>query len=94
MGRTPDQLGQARPYSLDELLGDEVALDELVAQARGRDGGDATFEVVSYNFGSPATGGLYRIHGDGWSLFCKVLQHPKHWPVLHDAAARGARRSS
>jgi hypothetical protein len=83
MGRTPDQLGQARPYTLDELLGDELALDELVTQALGRDGGESTFEVVAYSFGSPATGGLYRLRGQDWSLFCKVLQHPKHWPVLH-----------
>ena len=81
MGRTPDQLGQARPYTLDELL-DGVSLTELVTQALGRDGGEATFEVVAYSFGSPATGGLYRLRGDGWSIFCKVLQHPKHWPML------------
>ena len=80
-GRTPDQLGQARPYTLDELVGD-VEVTTLVAEALGRDGGESAFEVVSYNFGSPATGGLYRLRGDGWSLFCKVLQHPKHWPLL------------
>ncbi len=86
MGRTPDQLGQARPYSLDELLGDDLELDELVTRALGHDGAGATFEVVGYSFGSPATGGLYRLRGPqdpGWSIFCKVLQHPKHWPVLH-----------
>ena len=80
-GRTPDQLGQARPYALDELVGD-VEVATLVAEALGRVGGESAFEVVSYTFGSPATGGLYRLCGDGWSLFCKVLQHPKHWPLL------------
>ncbi len=80
-GRTPDQLGQARPYTLDELVGD-VEVTTLVAEALGRDGGEAAFEVVAYTFGSPATGGLYRLSGEGWSLFCKVLQHPKHWPLL------------
>jgi len=80
-GRIPDQLGQARPYTLDELVGD-VEPETLVAVALGRDGGTAVFEVVSYAFGSPATGGLYRLRGEGWSLFCKVLQHPKHWPLL------------
>ena len=53
-GRTPDQLGQARPYSLDELVGD-LEPATLVAQALGRDGGQAVFEVVAYTFGSPAT---------------------------------------
>ena len=83
MGRTPDQLGQARPYTLDELVGD-AGVDGLVAQALGRAGGAAEFQVVAYTFGSPATGGLYRLRGaDGtWTLFCKVLQHPKHWPML------------
>ena len=80
-GRTPDQLGQARPYTLDELVGD-LEPATLVAQALGRDGGRTDFEVVSYTFGSPATGGLYRLRGEGWSLFCKVLHHPKHWPLL------------
>src|SRR5215213_9369446 len=79
--RTTDQLGQGRPYTLDELVGD-VPRTDLVALALSHEGGEATFEVVSYTFGSPATGGLYRLRGDGWSLFCKVLQHPRHWPLL------------
>lgn len=41
-----------------------------------------TTEPVPYDFGSPATGGLLRIRGDGWSWFGKVLQHPRHWPGL------------
>lgn len=41
-----------------------------------------TTELVPYDFGSPATGGLLRIRGEGWSWFGKVLQHPRHWPGL------------
>ncbi|GAA1477493.1 hypothetical protein GCM10009623_19390 [Nocardioides aestuarii] len=44
--------------------------------------GPGVLEPVPYAFGSPATGGLYRLHGDGWSWFCKVLQHVRHWPLL------------
>ncbi|WP_392543053.1 hypothetical protein [Oryzobacter telluris] len=49
---------------------------------------DATVvEVVAYPFGSPATAALLRVRGLGtrgepWSLFAKVLQHVRHWPVL------------
>jgi hypothetical protein len=47
-------------------------------------------ETVAYPFGSPATAALLRVRGDGphpgsqpWVLFCKVLQHVRHWPLLH-----------
>ena len=41
-------------------------------------------ERVPYEAGSPATGALLRVRGrttDGasWSVFLKVLQHPRHW---------------
>ena len=81
-GRTPEQLGQARPYTVAELVGNDLSVETLVEEALGRPGPDPIFDVVSYSFGSPATGGLYRLRGDDWSLFCKVLQHPKHWPML------------
>jgi hypothetical protein len=46
-----------------------------------------TTTAVAYEPGSPATGALLRVAGttaDGqpWSLFLKVLQHPRHWPRL------------
>jgi hypothetical protein len=45
-------------------------------------------ERVAYESGSPATGGLYRVRGTtgdgrGWSVFVKLLQHPRHWQRLH-----------
>jgi len=42
----------------------------------------ATLEPVGYPSGSPATAALYRLRGEGWSLFCKVLQHVRHWPGI------------
>jgi hypothetical protein len=47
---------------------------------------DAHAEVVDYAFTSIATGGLYRVCGTTgsmrWSVFVKVLQHPRHWPLI------------
>jgi hypothetical protein len=40
----------------------------------------APLEVVAYPFGSPATAALYRVRGPRGSVFCKVLQHVRHWP--------------
>ena len=42
----------------------------------------ARLEVVGYPLGSPATAALYRVRGPRGSLFCKVLQHVRHWPSL------------
>ena len=70
MGRTPDQLAATRGFDRDGLLGDLVPP------------GPATLEGFPYAFGSPATAGLYRLRGEGWSWFCKVLQHVRHWPGL------------
>lgn len=39
-------------------------------------------EDVGYPFASPATAALYRLRGPDGSLFCKVLQHVRHWPTL------------
>ena len=69
--RTPGQLGQSAPFEPDELLGDLET-----------PGGPLTLEPIDYAFGSPATAGLYRLHGPGWSWFGKVLQHVRHWPGL------------
>ena len=48
----------------------------------GAPGGPGDAGVLDYAFGSPATAGLYRLRGEGWSWFCKVLQHVRHWPGL------------
>jgi hypothetical protein len=68
---------------------EEQALTEVVSTALGRPVRLAGFETtaVAYEPGSPATGALLRVAGataDGqpWSVFLKVLQHPRHWPRL------------
>ena len=74
--------------STDE--GDTVAaLDDLVHEALGRhpDPGTTAVDSVPHALGSPATAGVHRVHGrdtEGvpWSLFCKVLQHVRHWAGL------------
>jgi hypothetical protein len=59
------------------LLQDAVGLDPVMT----------TLVSVDYQYGSPATGGLFRLLGTDAagvtaSLFCKVLQHVRHWPTL------------
>ncbi|MDF2745379.1 MAG: aminoglycoside phosphotransferase [Actinomycetia bacterium] len=68
---------------------EEQALTQVVSTALGRPVRLAGFETtaVAYEPGSPATGALLRVAGataDGqpWSVFLKVLQHPRHWPRL------------
>ena len=64
-------------------------LTGVVSTALGRpvrlDGFTTT--AVPYEPGSPATAALLRVAGttaDGqpWSVFLKVLQHPRHWPRI------------
>ena len=76
-----DLLGAARPTK-DEL-------PDIVSTSLGHAAQIATWSVdrVPYEAGSPATGALLRVHGrttDGasWSVFLKVLQHPRHWARL------------
>lgn len=45
--------------------------------------GPSTVEAVAYDSGSPATGALARVRGDGWSVFVKQIQAVRHWPRLH-----------
>lgn len=65
-----------------------AALGALVDEALGvRVDGSCEVRPFDYDFGSPATGGLYRVtgrteSGEPWSLFCKQLQHVRHWPQL------------
>ena len=70
---------------------EEDALTGVVATALGRPVTLAGFTCVpvAYQPGSPATGALLRVSGttgDGepWSLFLKVLHHPRHWPRIGD----------
>ncbi|HYN71017.1 MAG TPA: hypothetical protein VES60_00835 [Nakamurella sp.] len=81
METTSDLLGDARPRE------DELA--EMVATALHREVAVARWAVepVAYEAGSPATAALLRVRGrttDGedWSVFLKVLQHPRHWAGL------------
>jgi hypothetical protein len=66
-----------------------TALAALVDNALGRkiDLAETVVAPVPYEIGSIATAALLRVHGrdlDGepWSIFVKVLQHPRHWPLL------------
>src|SRR5687768_14198295 len=58
------------PAALGEIVGAPVDLAEV------------TVEAAPYSSGSPATGGLWRVSGAGWSMFVKQLHHLKHWPGL------------
>ncbi|QIK65735.1 hypothetical protein G7072_04710 [Nocardioides sp. HDW12B] len=64
-------------------------LDALVRRAGGgvHRSGSAEVSVVSHSLGAPATHGVYRVTGrteggGAWSMFCKVIQHPRHWEGL------------
>jgi hypothetical protein len=94
--RSPEQLGAVRPLTLADVVGTapdvaNEAARQLAAEAFGIAVNDVAPEIrldqVAYPFGSPATGGLVRLVGtriDGtpWSLFCKLVQHVRHWPML------------
>ncbi len=76
------------PVELDREAAD-TALAALVDNGLGRKVDLATTAVtpVPYEMTSISTGALLRVHGrdlDGghWSVFVKVLQHPRHWPLL------------
>ncbi|UUZ60992.1 hypothetical protein [Nocardioides sp. B-3] len=93
-GRGPDQLAATAPWSLADLFAvphdeAEAALGRLVHDALGLtpEASATRIEPVDYAMGSPATGALLRVVGasvDGRprGLFCKVLQHVRHWPTL------------
>ena len=79
--------------TVDDLLGVATPtpdqLDAIVSAAAGRPAVVTRWdaEPVPYESGSPATGTLARVRGmtaDGqsWSVFLKVLQHPRHWRLL------------
>lgn len=93
-GRAASELPAVPATTLAALLGTEpetvdAVLGELVVEATGLlPSPEATrLSTVTHSMGSPATGGVYRISGtavdgSGWSLFCKVLQHVRHWRDL------------
>lgn len=69
-------VGRPRWHPVIELADDVVrALDHHV---RG-----GVVEPVAYAVASPTTGGLFRVRGDGWSRFVKIVQAFHHWPLLH-----------
>lgn len=89
--RVGGQLGGGPVFVLDDLLQtDEPAMSvrDLVREAFGTEtAAEGVLEPVPYLSGAPATAALYRLRGtaiDGqpWSLFCKVLQHVRHWPMM------------
>jgi hypothetical protein len=76
-----DLLGAAQP------TGEESAAIASAALGRAVQVVTWSVERVPYEAGSPATGALLRVRGrtsDGarWSVFLKVLQHPRHWNRL------------
>lgn len=77
-----DDIGSTTP----EVV--RAAVEELVWSAKGVEvAGPATLDVVDYSPGSPATASLHRLRGTDragapWSLFCKELQHVRHWASL------------
>src|ERR1700736_4099324 len=82
-------LGDATPTSdeLDAIVSAVVGHRVVVA--------DWGAELVAYESGSPATGALVRVRGTSteglsWSVFVKVLQHPRHWRLL-DRVPAGVR---
>jgi len=87
MAVNKDLLGEAVPTAAE--------LSSVVSAVIGRPSVVAgwTAERVPYESGSPATGRLARVRGvtdDGapWSVFVKVLQHPRHWLLLDRVPAQ------
>lgn len=70
-----------------ELSAAEVAEVAQLLLGGGTDPGPWHVEPIAYQSGSPATGGLARVrgtgHGRAWSVFVKLVHHPRHWPLLH-----------
>ncbi|MEU8003548.1 hypothetical protein AB0B66_20515 [Catellatospora sp. NPDC049111] len=70
-----------------ELSATEVAEVAKLVLGTDTDPGPWHVEPIAYQSGSPATGGLARVRGAGdgrpWSVFVKLVHHPRHWPLLH-----------
>jgi hypothetical protein len=88
-----EALGPAEPTG--DLLGSVVraALRDDSAEVLG-----AAAVATGYPFTSIATGGLFRVSGTAsttagerpWSAFVKVLQHPRHWPLIDHVPPQAA----
>ena len=88
-GRPAGVLAPVPSADLAWLLGvDQDGVDDALGQLiPGARAATASVDPLPHTLGSPATHGVYRVRGRGkddqeWSLFCKVLQHLKHWPGL------------
>jgi hypothetical protein len=104
--RSRDDLPAAPSATPAALLGTdeehaEAVLDDLVTEALGRhpDPGTTAVDSVPHALGSPATAGVHRVHGRDtagapWSLFCKVLQHVRHWSGLQQMPPPAAQHFS
>jgi hypothetical protein len=70
---------------LSGLLGvTEPEVPAALSAIAGRQVDPTTIKIKTfpYGYGSPATGGLWQVGGDGWSRFVKKLHHVRHWPGL------------
>ncbi|MFI5497179.1 hypothetical protein [Actinoplanes sp. NPDC051859] len=94
MSAAPAPPSDVLPSLLGVAPGDvPAALSDLVGSPVGPS--EVRVDAVAYASGSPATGGLWRVHGAGWSMFVKQLHHVRHWPglalmpppIAHDFAA-------
>lgn len=91
MIRLPDQTTDLRVLGPAEPTADVL---RAVARAALADDSAEVIDVhagaTGYDYTSIATGGLYRVIGTArtaigerpWSSFLKVLQHPRHWPLI------------
>lgn len=71
-------------WELDQLLGRRTLESVL---GRPVDDDSVVVTTEEYHFGSPSSGGLVTVSGDwaeggSWSVFVKILQHLRHWPIL------------
>lgn len=77
------QRGLLRLHDAEVRALARVVLDEPAAEVDSW-----SVEPVDYAFGSPTTGGLFRIRGSAgsgavpWSAFVKLVHSYRHWPLL------------
>jgi hypothetical protein len=91
MIRSPDQTVELAALAVAEP--DAALLAEVVQAALGEVGAEVRSAVArptGYAYSSIATGGLFRVTGTAatpggdrpWSVFVKVLHHPRHWHLI------------
>ncbi len=59
-----------------------AAAARAVRRDASADVGPWTVEAVPYAIASPTTAGLFRVTGGDWSLFAKIIQSFRHWPLI------------